>query len=101
MRKSPTALKTIAEVSELLSLPKTVLRFWEKAFDHIKPMKLNNIRYYSPDDIKKLEEVKHFLYVKNYTINKTKFILDEAKKLDNIKNIKKILKALYAMKGEL
>ena len=101
MKKSPTALKTISEVSELLSLPKTVLRFWEKSFDHIKPLKLNSIRYYSPNDIKRLEEIKHFLYVKNYTINKTKFIFNEAEKLNNIKHIKKILKALYTMKGEL
>ena len=37
--KSPETLRTIGEVSGDLSLPQSVLRFWETRFAQIKPMK--------------------------------------------------------------
>ena len=52
-------LSTISEVCEILGLiePKTkkplnhVIRYWEKEFKQIKPIKINNRRYYDQKNI--------------------------------------------------
>jgi DNA-binding transcriptional MerR regulator len=66
--KLPTALKTIGEAAEALSLPQHVLRFWEEKFAEISPMKRRGRRYYGEEDMAFLEQIKHLLYDKGYTI---------------------------------
>lgn len=67
--KSPRALKTISEAADMLDVPQHVLRFWETKFPQIKPMKRNGgRRYYRPEDIEVLQQVKHLLYKQGYTI---------------------------------
>jgi DNA-binding transcriptional MerR regulator len=69
MEKSPDALKTIGEVAELLGLETHVLRFWEEQFPHLNPQKLRgNRRYYSPEDVALLQQIKHLLYVEGFTL---------------------------------
>ena len=86
--KSKSAFRTIAEAAEELGVATHVLRFWEKKFPQIQPMKMNGgRRYYRPDDMELLRVVKDYLYDKRYTIegvqkilksNKVKDILGEA-----------------------
>lgn len=78
--KSDKALKTIGEVSEEIDIPPYVLRFWEKKFNILSPVKRKNIRYYRPDDIKILETIKTLLYKKGFTIKGAKKFLKEHKK---------------------
>lgn len=67
--KSPGALRTIREVSDLMALAPSVLRFWETQFDALKPLKLRgNRRYYRPQDIAAARRIKHLLYSQGYTI---------------------------------
>ncbi len=67
--KSPEAFRTISEVSEDLSLPQHVLRFWETKFSQIKPIKRGGgRRYYRPEDIDLLKGIKNLLYNDGYTI---------------------------------
>ena len=66
--KSPTAYKTIGEVSETLDIPTHVLRFWEKKFKQISPYKNNGRRYYTPQDIDIIQNIKFLLYTKGFTI---------------------------------
>ena len=37
--KDLDALRTIGEVAQIISVPVYVIRFWEKKFDSIKPIK--------------------------------------------------------------
>ena len=37
--KNPNALKTIGEVAKILSVPVHVIRFWEKKFSSVTPIK--------------------------------------------------------------
>lgn len=60
--------RTIGEVSDLLSIPEYVLRFWETKFSQIKPEKINNRRYYSESDIATIQNIKIALYDKGMTI---------------------------------
>tara|TARA_B100000963_G_C22309298_1_gene529312 strand:- start:134 stop:514 length:381 start_codon:yes stop_codon:yes gene_type:complete len=82
---------TISEVSKILNLinPKTkkpsnhILRYWEKEFKEIKPKKINNRRYYSPDQVEIIKMIKFLLKSKGMTVLGVKKILNfTANKLD-------------------
>lgn len=76
--KSPNALRTISEASELLDVPQHVLRFWETKFSQIKPLKRNGgRRFYRPQDLDVLQQIKHLLYNQGYTIKGAKKAVDE------------------------
>lgn len=68
MTKSEKALKTIGEVSHILEVPPHVIRFWEEQFPNFKPVKYNNRRYYSAENIATLKQIKDLLYLQNYSI---------------------------------
>ena len=74
--KSPTAFRTISEVTEFLNVPQHVLRFWESKFTQIKPMKRGGgRRYYRPEDLLVLERIRDLLYTDGYTIKGVQNIL--------------------------
>tara|TARA_B100001029_G_C14986805_1_gene409492 strand:+ start:48 stop:473 length:426 start_codon:yes stop_codon:yes gene_type:complete len=76
--KSPEAFRTISEVSEDLSLPQHVLRFWETKFSQIKPIKRGGgRRYYRPEDIELLKGIKYLLYNDGYTIRGVQKVIKE------------------------
>ena len=76
--KSPNALRTISEAAELLDVPQHVLRFWETKFNQIKPLKRNGgRRFYRPQDLDVLQQIKHLLYNQGYTIKGAKKAVDE------------------------
>ena len=55
--------KTINQVSTVLKLPQHVLRFWEKKFKQLKPVKLSgNRRYYRDTDVELIAYIKNLLY---------------------------------------
>ena len=69
MDKEDSALRTIGEVAEELNLPAHVLRFWETKFTQLKPNKRRGRhRYYRPEDIEKLKQIRHLLYEQGFTI---------------------------------
>ncbi len=66
--KSPSALRTIGEVSQELGVASHVLRFWESKFKQIKPQKRRGRRYYRPEDVRIIHQIKALLYQQGYTI---------------------------------
>ena len=69
MIKNNDALKTIGEVSENLNLQVHVIRFWEKKFDIVRPIKKKNgTRYFNQEQIIILKQIKSLLYEKKLTI---------------------------------
>lgn len=76
-------LINITQLSKLLHLisKKTnkptnyTLRFWEKKFNQIKPVIINNRRYYSEKQINIIKLIKFLLKDKGMTINGVKNIL--------------------------
>ena len=51
----------ISEVAEILGIPASTLRFWEKSFTVIKPKRNSHgTRFYTPSDIDKIAMV-HYL----------------------------------------
>ncbi len=73
-------LINISELSKIINLidPKSkkplnyILRYWEKEFKEIKPKKINNRRYYSPDQVQIIKMIKYLLKNKGMTITGVK-----------------------------
>ncbi|HLF58040.1 MAG TPA: MerR family transcriptional regulator [Alphaproteobacteria bacterium] len=69
LHKSPSAFRTISEVSGELDVPQHVLRFWETKFAQLRPLKRGGgRRYYRPEDVELLGRIRELLYRDGYTI---------------------------------
>jgi len=66
--KTDKALRTIGEAADILKLPSHVIRFWETKFSNLKPVKYNGRRYYSPENIAILKQIKELVHEKDYSI---------------------------------
>lgn len=67
--KSAEAFRTISEVATALEVPQHVLRFWESKFSQVRPLKRGGgRRYYRPDDVELLQNIRSLLYDDGYTI---------------------------------
>lgn len=76
--KAGAAFRTIGEVADQLDLPQHVLRFWEKKFHQIRPVKRNGgRRYYRTEDIALLGEIRVLLHDQGYTIRGVQKLLRE------------------------
>lgn len=68
-QKSSAAFRTISEVADELDVAQHVLRFWESKFAQIRPLKRGGgRRYYRPEDIELLRQIRSLLYDEGYTI---------------------------------
>ena len=88
-------LFSISEVSRSLNLidkvtrkPQNhILRYWEKQFKEIKPKKINNRRYYSPQQVEIIKMIKFLLKNRGMTIIGVKNLLNlNINKLDDRNN---------------
>ena len=101
--KFKNSYKTISEVVRLLNMNTKkksnnqthTLRYWEKQFKQIKPIKINNRRYYDQKNIDILLKIQYLLKKQGMTINGVKkflnnnFDIDENEKKNiNSYNIK-------------
>jgi DNA-binding transcriptional MerR regulator len=76
--KTEGAFRTIGEVAEALDLPQHVLRFWEKKFHQIRPVKRSGgRRYYRVEDVALLTEIRALLHEQGYTIRGVQKLLRE------------------------
>ena len=68
MAKAETAYRTIAEVSDLLQVQPSVLRFWETQFHQVTPITRMGRRYYSAEDVVLVARIRDLLYKEGFTI---------------------------------
>ena len=67
--KSHAAFRTISEVADELDVAQHVLRFWESKFPQVRPLKRGGgRRYYRPEDIDLLRDIRTLLYDEGSTI---------------------------------
>ncbi|MBE6446109.1 MAG: MerR family transcriptional regulator [Alphaproteobacteria bacterium] len=106
--KSEKAYRTIAEVSELLQVQPSVLRFWETQFKQVKPLKRMGRRYYQAEDVVLLARIRDLLYKDFLTIKgvqkrlslgeESQTILNES---DSQKHHDKFIAEIIDIKNEL
>ena len=90
----------IGEVAEAFGVNTSLIRFWEKEFDALKPKKnAKGNRLFTPQDIKNLELIFHLVKERGFTLEGAKIHLKEEKKktLTNFEIIRK----LQTIKSEL
>jgi DNA-binding transcriptional MerR regulator len=98
---------SIGEVAGAFDVNTSLIRFWEKEFDVLKPKKnAKGNRKFTPEDIKNLELIYHLVKERGFTLEGAKTHLKEEKKktLDNFEIIRKLetVKAeLVRIKGQL
>ncbi len=60
---------SVGEVTRLCSVKPHVLRYWEKEFPQLQPLKRRgNRRYYQRHDIELIRTIRSLLYIEGYTI---------------------------------
>ena len=60
---------SIGEVAELLGVPASRIRFWDKEFAHLKPSKNSRgERRFTKDNIRQLQQINHLLKDRGFTI---------------------------------
>ncbi len=94
----------IKEVAEMLDVPQSTLRFWEKEFAaNLKPMRTpHNIRYYRPADIETLRIIRFLVKEKGLKIEAAREELRKnphnlSKKVEVIEELKEIRMTLAEM----
>lgn len=60
----------IGEVSDLCAVKPHVLRYWEREFSQLHPVKrAGNRRYYQPRDVMMVRRIRYLLYNQGFTID--------------------------------
>jgi DNA-binding transcriptional MerR regulator len=91
---------SIGEVAQAFDVNTSLIRFWEKEFDVLKPKKnAKGNRKFTPQDIKNLELIYYLVKVRGFTLDGAKIQLKENKQktLDQFEIIRK----LESVKSEL
>lgn len=98
---------SIGEVSEMLSINASTIRYWEKEFDILKPKKnAKGDRFFTKEDIEKIRLIYRMLKEKGYTVDGAKTQLkdkyeEENRKMALIEKLNKIRGFLVEMKSQV
>ncbi|AUP78655.1 MerR family transcriptional regulator [Flavivirga eckloniae] len=90
----------IGEVAKAFDVNTSLIRFWEKEFDVLKPKKnAKGNRKFTPEDIKNLKLIYHLVKERGFTLDGAKIHLKEGKK-ETLSNFE-IISKLEGVKNQL
>ena len=90
----------IGEVAKAFNVNASLIRFWDKEFDAIKPKKNNKgNRLFTPEDVKNLQMIYHLVKEKGFTLDGAKRKLKS--KPEEIEGNHSLISRLEAIKAEL
>ena len=90
----------IGEVAKAFKVNASLIRFWEKEFDALKPKKnAKGNRKFTPEDIKNLKFIYHLVKERGFTLEGAKTHLKEEKKQALEKFV--IIEKLESIKAQL
>jgi DNA-binding transcriptional MerR regulator len=98
---------SIGEIAEAFGVNASLIRFWDKEFDILKPKKnAKGNRMFSQDDVKNLQLIYHLVKERGFTLEGAKTHLKEGQKktLDKfeiINKLEQIKTQLLEIKNEL
>lgn len=93
----------IGEVADILGIPASTLRFWEKEFTILRPRRnAKNIRVYTPQDVETIRKLYYLVKEKGLKLdaaqeylNKNRQVVD--KTFEVVENLKKIREQLVGL----
>ena len=72
-KNSTKSYYKIGEVSEMLDVPVSTLRFWEDTFEQLDPFRTSGgMRKYRPEDVEMCKLIKHLLRDKGFSLEYAK-----------------------------
>lgn len=97
----------IGEVADILGIPASTLRFWEKEFTILRPRRnVKNIRVYTPQDVETIRKLYYLVKEKGLKLdaaqeylNKNRQVVD--KTFEVVENLKKIREQLVGLQSAL
>ncbi len=98
---------SIGEVAEMFSVKTSLIRYWEKEFDYIKPYKnKKGNRLFTPENIEELKLIFHLVKERGMTLDGAKKKIkqnkgDEIPELELVQKLKNIRELLLEIKNEL
>ena len=107
MRELDKKFYKIGDVSEILGIPESTLRYWETQFTIIKPKRnKKNIRYYTPSDIETISKVYYLVKEKGLKLDAAQAQIRHNrdgvdKRFDAIEQLKNIREQLVAFQNAL
>lgn len=84
---------SIGEVADAFGVNASLIRFWDKEFDILKPKKnAKGNRMFTPEDVKNLQLIYHLVKERGFTLDGAKTHLKEGQKqtLDKFEIIRKL-----------
>lgn len=91
---------SISEVSEMLGISLSNLRFWEKEFKQLKPKRNSkNTRFYSEEDLKLIKQIQFLVDEQKLTLEGVKQRLSQKK--DRVGRQQELAERLKAIRQEL
>jgi DNA-binding transcriptional MerR regulator len=106
-RKIDKVYYTIGEVSELFEVNPSLIRFWEKEFDIIKPQKnKKGNRLFTKQDLDNLKVIYHLVKERGYTLQGAREKIKQNKEgivqdVEIVESLKQIRQYLLDIKAEL
>ena len=98
--KSTKIYYSIGEVSDMLNVNTSLIRFWEKEFDILKPKKnKKGNRQFTKEDVKNYFLIYHLVKERGYTLNGAKEVLKTS--ISEVKNQKEIVDKMTKIKSFL
>ena len=107
MRELDKKFYKIGDVSEILGIPESTLRYWETQFTIIRPKRnKKNIRYYTPNDIEIISKVYYLVKEKGLKLDAAQAQIRHNrdgvdKRFDAIEQLKGIRQQLKAFQESL
>lgn len=109
MEETPDKLfYTITEVAEMFKVNASLIRFWEKEFEVLKPRKSNKgNRLYTKKDIENLRVIYHLVKEKGFTLQgakeklKEKPVESQNKNLEAIEKLNRVKTFLLDLKKQI
>lgn len=91
---------SIAEVSEMFSLPASLLRYWEKEFPSIHPRKSgNNVRMYTKEDIEEIRLVNDLVKGRNMKLAAARELLQRNR--EGARNSADLMERLQSVRQQI
>ncbi len=97
---------SIGEIAEMLDISASMIRFWEKEFNQLKPKKsMSGTRQYSRADIELIKRIHHLVKQKGFTLDGAKKALQSndtkgeyrvKESLETLASIKKSIESILS-----
>ncbi len=98
---------SIGELAKAFNVNASLIRFWDKEFDVIKPKKnAKGNRMFTPEDVKNLQLIYHLVKERGFTLEGAKVHLKEGQqktmdKFEIIRKLEAVKTSLINIKNEL